>query len=145
MNTKDNLAETMRGFTEESRNEAIKNLGGNHMLYEKYFTKFTISYKHAYDEIKALIEAGEINEARIEVHSLKGLAATLGLLPLSQAAAELEKILRDETEGQDPLSTEKDLTASVSPSMEKQGGFSAQSDLGTALAVFQHELKIVCS
>ena len=83
------------GFTEESRAEAIRNLCGNEALYEKYLSRFRESRGNSAAEIRTLFEAGDFENARIQSHSLKGLAATLGLLSISQTAASLEKMFLD--------------------------------------------------
>ena len=85
----DSVSADDRGFTEESRAEAIRNLCGNEAIYEKYLARFRESHSGSATEIRTLFEAGDFENARIQSHSLKGLAATLGLLPISQTAASL--------------------------------------------------------
>lgn len=95
----DSVSADDRGFTEESRAEAIRNLCGNEAIYEKYLARFRESHSGSATEIRTLFEAGDFENARIQSHSLKGLAATLGLLPISQTAASLEKMLLDSSDG----------------------------------------------
>lgn len=79
---------------EQARLEAIQNLGGLESLYNKYLAKFRSGYSDAADEIAAAIKSNNPDEAHRLAHSVKGLAATLGLLPLSEAALKLEGLLR---------------------------------------------------
>lgn len=78
---------------EQARLEAIQNLGGLESLYNKYLAKFRSGYSATADEISAAIQSNNLGEAHRLAHSVKGLAATLGLLPLAEASLKLEELL----------------------------------------------------
>lgn len=77
---------------EKARQKAIENLGGMESLYCKYLARFKDSYGNATVDIAAAMNNGDTEEARRLAHSIKGLAATLGLIPLSEQAAMLEDL-----------------------------------------------------
>lgn len=80
------------------RAEAIENLGGLINLYDKHLGKFKENYATSHRELIELLTAGELVEARRLVHSVKGLAGTLGLPFLAKASANLEDaLLNNET------------------------------------------------
>lgn len=72
------------------KDEAIENMGGNPALYEKHLAKFKNNYTEAADTLERYLKAGDRQEAKRLAHSVKGLAATLGLIWLAEAAKELE-------------------------------------------------------
>lgn len=72
---------------------AIKNLGGMVWLYEKHFCKFKITYSDSSSRAQDYLLCGQPGEARTLIHSVKGLAGTLGLCQLYYAAAELEQAI----------------------------------------------------
>ena len=65
----DSVSADDRGFTEESRAEAIRNLCGNEAIYEKYLSRFRESHSGSATEIRTLFEAGDFENARIQSHS----------------------------------------------------------------------------
>lgn len=73
------------------RETAIKNLGGMVWLYEKHLTKFRTAYADSTIKLDDYLARGKTDEARILIHTVKGLAGTLGLRQLYYAAADLEK------------------------------------------------------
>ncbi len=78
--------------------EAAKNLGCSEKQYIKHLTKFKTSYAHVDNDIQELLLDKNYTEAHRIAHSVKGLAGTLGLLPLQEVAAELEAALKEESE-----------------------------------------------
>lgn len=78
--------------------EAAKNLGCSEKQYIKHLTKFKTSYAHVDNDIQELLLDKNYTEAHRIAHSVKGLAGTLGLIPLQQVAAELEAALKEESE-----------------------------------------------
>lgn len=72
------------------REKAIKNMGGMVWLYEKHLAKFMSAYADSPLNIRKLLIQGNLHEARLLAHSVKGLSGTLGLNRLSSAAAALE-------------------------------------------------------
>lgn len=84
---------TVKKSPYSGRDKAIENLGGNVALYEKHLAKFQENYVNSADDLENLLSTGELKEAKILAHSVKGLAGTLGLLPLSESARKLEEAL----------------------------------------------------
>ena len=70
---------------------AIKNLGGLVWLYEKQFSRFKTEYADSSSKVYDYLLCNKPGEARILIHSVKGLAGTLGLHQLYYAAAKLEQ------------------------------------------------------
>lgn len=83
------------------RNEAIENMGGNPALYEKHLAKFKNNYAEAADTLEGYLKAGDRQEAKRLAHSVKGLAATLGLARLTGAAKKLETAIDENQENLD--------------------------------------------
>ena len=75
------------------RQTAIKNMGGMVWLYEKHIIKFKNTYAGSYDEAHSLLMHGNTEDARILIHSVKGLAGTLGFVKLYYAASILERAI----------------------------------------------------
>lgn len=76
-----------------SKQQALDNLGGNTALYDKYLSRFKINYINSTYEISGMLKAGKVNDARVLIHSIKGLAGTLGLTKLFFTADKLESAL----------------------------------------------------
>lgn len=74
----------------EGKEEAIENLGNSPQLYEKHLERFKNSYENTTSVIEEHLSSGHRDEAKRLSHSVKGLAATLGLTYLAQSAADLE-------------------------------------------------------
>lgn len=72
------------------REKAIKNMGGMVWLYEKHLAKFMSAYADSPLNIRNFLIEGNLQEARILIHSIKGLSATLGMERLSKASGSLE-------------------------------------------------------
>jgi CheY-like chemotaxis protein len=70
-------------------------LAGNRRLYTKLLCKFKDGQKNAVDQIKAALQAGDMETASRIAHTVKGVSGNLGGDNLYQAAAELEKAIKD--------------------------------------------------
>lgn len=83
------------------KEEAIRNLGGMVWLYEKHLLKFRNTYADSAAVTREYLLHGKNGEAQILIHSIKGLAGTLGLRQLYYAAANLELAIKttDDTIG----------------------------------------------
>ncbi len=68
---------------------------GRETLYRDVLSRFVTSQRDLASAIAQALEAGQQDEARRLAHTLKGLAAQIGALPLREQAAELEAALRD--------------------------------------------------
>jgi CheY-like chemotaxis protein len=72
---------------------ALKRLGGREYLYLKVVQKFIPEFGNAPEAITDRLAAGDIESAKNTAHSLKGAAASIGAMALSQAAAIAEKAI----------------------------------------------------
>lgn len=77
------------------REKAIRNLGGMVWLYEKHLTKFMTAYSDSPASIRNYLAEGNIHDARILTHSIKGLSATLGMDRLHHASCSLENAIKN--------------------------------------------------
>lgn len=74
--------------------EAIENLGGMVWLYEKHLLKFKNTYADSAAVARDYLVHGKTGDALILIHSVKGLAGTLGLRHLYYASSDLEQAIR---------------------------------------------------
>ena len=70
----------------------VKRFMGNEAIYMKFIMKFL--YDDNYDKLKANLKAGNFEETFNSAHTLKGVAANLGIDPVSAVAAEISDLLR---------------------------------------------------
>ena len=75
------------------KEQAIQNLGGMTWLYDKHLHKFKSIYANSAAEIRSNLIQGNFKDARLLVHSVKGLSGTLGLHRLYSASSYLEKAI----------------------------------------------------
>jgi len=80
---------------DNGRADAIRNMSGKVWLYEKHLSNFKTTYASAAIELSDLMESCRFDEARILIHSIKGLSGTLGLHKLYYTATILEKSIID--------------------------------------------------
>jgi HPt (histidine-containing phosphotransfer) domain-containing protein len=74
---------------------ALDRLGRREYIYLKVVQKFMPEFGNAPAIIANYLSAGDIESARRTAHSLKGAAAGIGAMALSQAAYEAEKAVAD--------------------------------------------------
>ncbi|OQX14973.1 MAG: hypothetical protein BWK76_13775 [Desulfobulbaceae bacterium A2] len=70
--------------------EGLARLGNNHDLYRRLLTRFRQDQGECAGRIRASLDAGDHETARLLAHTLKGLAATIGARPLAALALEVE-------------------------------------------------------
>jgi HPt (histidine-containing phosphotransfer) domain-containing protein len=73
---------------------ALRRLGGNVQLYQRLLRKFAESQKGAAAEIDAAVRQGRVEDAVRRAHTVKGVAANLGIERVQRAAANLEKVIK---------------------------------------------------
>ncbi|MEW6219022.1 MAG: response regulator [Thermodesulfobacteriota bacterium] len=81
------------------RKVGLRRVAGNEALYGEILGKFHRDYRDAISRLRAALDGGEREEARRIVHTVKGLAGTIGATALQQAAADLDAVLK---QGQGP-------------------------------------------
>ncbi len=70
-------------------------VAGNRRLYTKLLCKFKDGQENAVDQIKAALQEGDVETAARLAHTVKGVSGNLGGDNLYQAAAELEKAIKE--------------------------------------------------
>ncbi len=71
--------------------EALNRLGGSWEVLNAVLTRFHDNYRHFSEHFRTLVESKNYDKARIEAHSLKGVAANISANDLKLAAAALEE------------------------------------------------------
>ena len=85
-------------------------VAGNKQLYTKLLCKFKDGQENAVEQIKAALQSGDVETATRLAHTVKGVSGNLGGDNLYQAAAELEKAIK---EGKEPGSRHGRVRLSV--------------------------------
>ena len=75
----------------------LDRLGGSEMLVRKFLGKFKDD--KSFGELKAALEAGDVETAFRAAHTMKGVCANLGLQSLFDKASQVTEILRPRAEG----------------------------------------------
>jgi PAS domain S-box-containing protein len=70
---------------------ALARMGGNHYAYLRAMHTFSKDLKTLPDQLMVLLQQGRFDESRRLMHTIKGLAGTLGLRPLASLAADAER------------------------------------------------------
>jgi HPt (histidine-containing phosphotransfer) domain-containing protein len=87
--------------------DALKRIGGNMDLYKRLLMQFTSG-----DHIAPLEEAfskGAMEEASHLIHTLKGVSANLSLIKLQAVAAELEQLVKNNSDYSDKFTELKQV------------------------------------
>ena len=74
-------------------------VGGNKQLYTKLLCKFKDGQENAVEQIETALQSGDVETAARLAHNIKGVSGNLGADNLYQAAANLEKAIK---EGENP-------------------------------------------
>ncbi|KPA14095.1 multi-sensor hybrid histidine kinase [Candidatus Magnetomorum sp. HK-1] len=74
---------------------ALKQLMGKRQLLENIMQSFQKEHFNAPEAIKKLIENKQFKSAQLKIHTIKGLAGTIGAPMLQKAAQDLETAIRD--------------------------------------------------
>src|SRR5437588_10805461 len=75
--------------------EGLLRVAGNRKLYLKLLRQFSVQQSDAPVQITELLKAGDRPAAERTAHTVKGVAANLGVKTLQLAAGELEKAIHD--------------------------------------------------
>ena len=73
----------------------LHHLNGNEALYNKLLRRFADTNAQAGQEIRTAFEGGDMEAAVRGAHTLKGVAASLGMPTLSEAALVVEQALKE--------------------------------------------------
>lgn len=78
---------------------AMRGCGGNRTLLRQIVGSFRDQFRTAGEAIRSAIERGDTAQARLLVHTIKGLSGTIGALSLSATMSECEAALNNEDSG----------------------------------------------
>ena len=118
--------------------DGLRRCGGKPDFYRSMLGQFVQRWKNSGQQVSALLEQSQWEDAARLVHSLKGVAGNLGATQVQAAAMELEPQLSALREQRDPASLERAadalarLQSQLSPLMERLER--ALSAIGTAEA-----------
>ena len=70
---------------------ALGRMGGNHYAYLRALNSFAKDIATLADRLMALLQQGRFDESRRLMHTIRGMAATLGIRPLASLTAEAER------------------------------------------------------
>lgn len=87
--------QNVKAFRLINAKEGLARVGGNEKLYEKLLKDFAVKYKDTPATIKDKLQ-NDNEGAKREIHTIKGLGATLGANALSERALALEESESDE-------------------------------------------------
>ncbi|HIW79776.1 MAG TPA: Hpt domain-containing protein [Candidatus Bilophila faecipullorum] len=72
----------------------VKRLMGNEQLYRRLLSKFVSGYGDAGERVREALKAGERQKAHAELHTLKGVAGNLSLVPLADYVLAAEQAVK---------------------------------------------------
>ncbi len=79
----------------------LESVGGNRALYTKLLLKFRDTYQTVDNDILIAAATGDQEVPVRLAHTIKGVAASLGMFPLSKVAEQIEKALKEQTHADD--------------------------------------------
>jgi CheY-like chemotaxis protein len=97
--------------------KALGQLGDLKDLYLELAIQFEQDLLNVVPEYRRALSASLLPDAERQMHTLKGTAATLGAMPLSRLAADLETVCRDSTRPDSALAREAELAELVDASL----------------------------
>jgi len=74
---------------------ALSQLSGNSDLLSRMLIKFSDEFSAVPEKVELAIERNDIKEAKLQVHTTKGLSGNLGLMALYECSKELDQLIRD--------------------------------------------------
>ncbi|MGE5803800.1 MAG: response regulator, partial [Gemmatimonadota bacterium] len=113
------------------RADGLRRVGGNARLYVKLLRQFASQQEGAVEEIRAALATNDFESAIRLAHTLKGVAGNLGAKNVQDAAAAVERLLRDRSGADATDRALAQLAAAVDPLLAR---LPAALALGTAAA-----------
>nr|WP_136249823.1 Hpt domain-containing protein [Ningiella ruwaisensis] len=74
----------------------LSQLGGNEKLLMRMLGKFRDEFEHMPSEVKSALDKGDLEDAKIKVHTTKGITGNLGLMALFDVSKELDRQIKAE-------------------------------------------------
>jgi signal transduction histidine kinase/DNA-binding response OmpR family regulator/HAMP domain-containing protein len=102
--------------------EGLARVAGNRKLYVKLLREFSDADTDPAENVRLLIESNLLAEAERAVHTLKGVAASLGAKAVAAVAAVFEKALREGAERKDLEPLLVAMKAELNPLLERLRG-----------------------
>ncbi|MCW7752668.1 response regulator [Desulfobotulus sp. H1] len=96
----------------------ITRAGDNLELYMELLSRFREEYADISDSIRRNLEEGDLQQAQMTVHTLKGVSGNLGMDSVFTHAGSLDMLLRRPTEKETLLKTWLDFDAAMSATLE---------------------------
>ena len=94
-------------------------MAGNRKLYLKLLRQFSVQQAAAPAEIAVQLKAGDRATAERTAHTVKGVAANLGVKSVQAAAGELEKALHDGADATRLETLRQQLAAALTPFVDR--------------------------
>jgi CheY-like chemotaxis protein/HPt (histidine-containing phosphotransfer) domain-containing protein len=105
------------GVVEVDIEKALSHLEGLTDLYIDLAKQFIEELEGVVAEYDRMLSASLLPEVVRQMHTLKGTAATLGVMPLSYLALDIEKLCKASTDTADALARKPELTAMADASI----------------------------
>ncbi len=102
--------------------DGVARVVNNRGLYAKLLIRFSDSLDDAAEKVAAAVAAGNLDDAQMQAHTIKGTAANLGAEALAEAGKVLETALKDQA-GVEPAIEE--LKKVIAVSVEAMRSFEA--------------------
>ena len=112
---------------------ALGRLGGNLDVYRRLLRRFVRDLLAVPAQLATSLQAGDAAPASRQMHTLKGLAATLGAMPLSRLAAEAERDLANTATA--PAAMQQRLNAALDTAHGALSALCAAIDRQSAAAI----------
>jgi HPt (histidine-containing phosphotransfer) domain-containing protein len=74
---------------------ALTQLSGNADLLSRMLTKFVTEFGQVPSDVRQFIDQGNMQDAKLKVHTTKGLSGNLGLTALFESSKKLDQQIRD--------------------------------------------------
>lgn len=100
---------------------AMSQLGGNAEMLSRMLGKFYTEFVDSSALIKELLDQEKISEAKLKVHTIKGLSGNLGLKALYQSSKEFDAQLRDGIVDKQKFSEFSSVMAATCEYLKNQG------------------------
>ncbi|MCL5779629.1 MAG: ATP-binding protein [Firmicutes bacterium] len=80
--------------------KGVRRIGGNKRKYREIIRQFIINHSEDANKLEYLLSSNDLTEAKILVHTIKGIANNIGAISLQDASVTLEKAILDNDQKQ---------------------------------------------
>lgn len=77
---------------------ALQQFSGNQPLLLKMLQKFTEQYAGIEQQLRAFLDASDLDSVKQQIHTIKGVSGNLGMNALHQASREFERDIKEQAE-----------------------------------------------